>query len=206
MIAYTCNKCEKTNHIASLEISQTGDWIIICECGNRDIIDEQSFNRKEEEEGVGMIYDIAFSLNRSLCVPATSYEEAIEKLKQQLEFEGIDLKETYTYEEYDCTEETIENLAYTLMIQNEYKNVYTVKIHPNDDEKSMFKGEPTVCFHEPGQSLDRPRGLYQYLARTLLDHPTYLLLNAGDPATKISKEDMKRVKGLIQNYLERVDK
>lgn len=55
-----------------------------------------------------MIYDIAFSLNRSIKVKANSYEEADRKIKEQLRMEGINL-DTYTYEEFDCNEEEENN-------------------------------------------------------------------------------------------------
>lgn len=51
-----------------------------------------------------MIYDIAFSLNRSLKIEADSYKEADQKIKEQLRMEGINL-DTYVYEEFDCNVE-----------------------------------------------------------------------------------------------------
>lgn len=52
-----------------------------------------------------MIYDIAFSLNRSMKIKADSFEEAEQKIKETLTQEGIDLENRYTYEEYDVSEE-----------------------------------------------------------------------------------------------------
>lgn len=51
-----------------------------------------------------MLFDIAFSLNRSMKVEADSYEEAEEKIKQQLKDEGINL-DLYAFEEFDTVEE-----------------------------------------------------------------------------------------------------
>ncbi len=50
------------------------------------------------------IFDIAFSLNRAIKVRSDTYEEAIQKIKNQLKKEGIDLENDYTFEEYDVVE------------------------------------------------------------------------------------------------------
>jgi len=49
------------------------------------------------------VFDIAFSLNRTMVSKADTYEEAEAKIKASLEQEGINL-ETYEFEPYDVVE------------------------------------------------------------------------------------------------------
>lgn len=53
-------------------------------------------------------FDMAFSLNRSIKLNASSDEDAENKLNEQLKAEGIDLDDTYTLEIYDVIDDSDE--------------------------------------------------------------------------------------------------
>lgn len=57
-------------------------------------------------------FDIAYSLNRTNKIQASTYEEAEAKLKQKLESEGINF-DNYTLDVFDTVEEKSDNTTET---------------------------------------------------------------------------------------------
>jgi NAD-dependent SIR2 family protein deacetylase len=94
-----CNDCRKKIP-ESLAKNCEGQVEFFCETCFNDWQESEQESRKKMTK-----FDISFSLNRSIIVQAKDYDEAIDKLKFQLKEEGIDLKNMYTYEEYDVVEE-----------------------------------------------------------------------------------------------------
>ncbi|MGN5650347.1 hypothetical protein [Bacillus sp. Brlt_9] len=43
MIKFICNACKEENKVEKLETTETGEWVIACECGDREIIELNSF-------------------------------------------------------------------------------------------------------------------------------------------------------------------
>lgn len=46
MIKFICNSCNEENKVKQLETTETGEWVIECECDHREIIELNSFYTK----------------------------------------------------------------------------------------------------------------------------------------------------------------